>query len=95
MSQHLFNSTIDGDNVEIQMGWDTPMQWFYMVIEKDIDDSDEPLYSNLFDNNYRVGQLEYYIELLNEWNVLIPNGLLDSINNDKINSRMNNQVHWK
>lgn len=34
MSQHCFTTQLDGQPVEIIMGWDRPMQGFFMTIER-------------------------------------------------------------
>ena len=47
MSQHLYLSAYKGQPVSILMGWDRPMQGFFMVIE--LEKADGIVYSNLDD----------------------------------------------
>lgn len=46
MSQHHFYTTHEGVGAHVYMGWDKPLQGFFLVIEKD-NDEDEPFWSNL------------------------------------------------
>ncbi|ENH9310781.1 hypothetical protein AZ026_005378 [Klebsiella pneumoniae] len=42
MSQHRLTGLTPGGKVDVLLGWDSPMSWFFLVIEPE---SDEPLYS--------------------------------------------------
>ncbi|WP_233983691.1 hypothetical protein [Pectobacterium versatile] len=44
MSQHRMEGNTAKGRVEILIGWDQPLAYFFMVIEPDLD---PPLYSNL------------------------------------------------
>jgi hypothetical protein len=48
MSQHFYSTELDGQPVTVMMGWDRPLQGFFMLIEPGPED-DEYLYSNLDD----------------------------------------------
>lgn len=61
MSVHTLSVTIDGNPMRLQMGWDTPMQWYYLVIDNDL--SSDTFYSNLDDESPNVGSLDYFLAL--------------------------------
>lgn len=48
MSQHRLTGLTPGGKVDVLLGWDSPMSWFFLVIEPE---SDEPLYSNLYEQH--------------------------------------------
>lgn len=93
MSRHFLKAVINNDPVEIQIGWDAPLQYFYLVIEKD-SDGDIPFYSNIFDDERGVGELNYFIKLLSKWKIKLPDQLIKSLEDDRINNTMNTDINW-
>lgn len=43
MSQHLFSTTHNGECITVMMGWDRPMQGYFLIIERDLDLGDEAM----------------------------------------------------
>ena len=68
MSRHYFDTFHKGFSVTVLLGWDRPMNYFFLVIEKPtelIDDtmkveSDDFLYSNLHESDPFNHDLDYY-----------------------------------
>jgi len=56
MSQHLFDTQYETRPVTILMGWDRPLQGYFMVIEYQdaAGDDDDYVYSNLMDADPRL-----------------------------------------
>lgn len=93
MSQHYTTADVEECEASIQIGWDDPAGWFYLVVEK-VTDGDEPFYSNLQDTNRGVGELPYFLNLLKGWGVTLPEKMIDAIKLDKINHTVNRQEWW-
>jgi hypothetical protein len=79
MSQHIFSMfhVPSQCKVRVQIGWDRPMQTFYMVVEKfDIDslpDDDEGLvYSNLDDDGHPTHEIGYFREVAKQHEIRVP-----------------------
>lgn len=74
MSRHVFRSTYNGQPVKVQMGWDAPLQHYFMVVTleslptKSENDDNWPVYSNLGDSAISGGtsDLEYYWRKLDD-----------------------------
>lgn len=49
MTQHYYPTEHQGKPATILMGWDRPLQGFFMVIQADDNKGDEYIYSNLED----------------------------------------------
>ena len=89
MSQHYFNTRIGGKSYIVQMGWDKPLQRYYLVINNL--DGDEPLYSNLCDPNC-THTLDYFVEVLEQYAIKLPHDYLDNIRFDREHNNVN-QIH--
>lgn len=86
MSQHIFSTAVDGKPVSVMLGWDRPLQQYFMVVEWDVEfpqnDSEDCLSSNLFDKHYLYSNLfdkqaagqdiEYFKEKLEALGVQVP-----------------------
>ncbi len=90
MSQYIFEAhTKNGNKVEVLLGWDNPLEYFFMVI--DSDDSDEPLYSNLFESDPASLDLPHFQRVLEGFGIndvcLKPEttGIYEVLINDKDN----------
>lgn len=88
MSQHTFNTCrllkdqSREEIITITMGWDRPLQYFFMVIEGD---DDEPLWSNLDQPEAFQKDLELYKKVLHDFNfkIPVPQQMLDEVLADK------------
>ncbi|AZD86822.1 hypothetical protein M5C90_24240 [Pseudomonas chlororaphis subsp. piscium] len=83
MSQHLFKTVHKGFTVTVQLGWDRPMGYFFMVIHKPenlIDsammvDDDDYLYSNLHEIHPFGKDLDYYRQVLRHFDITVPESM--------------------
>lgn len=95
MSQHYFNTTHEGQPVQVLLGWDRPLGNFFLVIEKlsegqtaeeesdDEDEDDGYLYSNLNDENSFGHDLDYYKAKLKELGITVPETMFEQILTDQ------------
>jgi hypothetical protein len=92
MSKHFFHAKVEGQKFEFQMGWDTPMQWYYLVItpvDEKNNPTDDPEYSNLMEETPETLGLDYYVGVVRKMGVTVPPDLVKNIEEDRANRRMN------
>lgn len=95
MSQHVTFSTYQGQPIVILMGWDRPLQGFYMVITYEGDEG-EMLYSNLDDP--RLGPfgmssiLDPFLHKLAEFGLSVPLAMVTEVRNDGVGNVGNRYV---
>ncbi|MEE9493033.1 MAG: hypothetical protein V3W04_06605 [Gammaproteobacteria bacterium] len=98
MSQHIFvTEDKSGRMIQIQMGWDKPLQRYYCIVEAvDAEDSDNILYSNLDETETVDPTLDYYlINILSErFGVEPPDPLMKQVKIDAINNVVNRVEHY-
>ncbi len=94
MSQHFLYADLDGQQVEIQMGWDTPMDWYYLLISPVLDNEviDDPIYSNLDEPNANSNDLSFYVGVCRKMGIDIPIEMVEGIEEDRRTRRMNHRV---
>ncbi|HET9645425.1 MAG TPA: hypothetical protein VFP68_19180 [Burkholderiaceae bacterium] len=85
MSQHRFQTTYQGDPVSVLMGWDRPLQGFFLVIAAICRDG--YVYSNLEDRALRQcfglpPALDYFLGKLSEFGIEVPSRMIDEIKAD-------------
>ena len=97
MSQHVASSTYQGKPITILMGWDRPLQGFYMVITYQGGD-EEMLYSNLDDPKIdRFGMsstLDPFLHKLEELGLTIPPTMVTEVRNDRVGNIGNRYVAY-
>jgi hypothetical protein len=91
MSQHKIELDYRGKTVEVLIGWDRPLQGYFLVVDWLDADTDEPIYSNLndpaFDANHGVApSLEMLMKRLIAMDIDLPatvigNVLMDGVRN--------------
>ncbi len=92
MSQHWFEVSSNKGRVQVMLGWDAPLKWFHMCIDPDISDTDEPYYSNLFENDPKSVTLEHLQNILDSFDIKdieirpATTGLYEKLLNDKANN---------
>lgn len=99
MSQHYFSTEHEGEPIQVFMGYDRPLDGYFMVIEKEIesengedDDKDDALiYSNLFEECSHPNNLDGYLAVLTAKNIVVPQQMLDEIKQDFLH-RVGNKV---
>lgn len=108
MSQHTFNTTTSsGSRVQVLMGWDRPLQQFFLVVEEldapenyDLGDGQETgdvpyLYSNLSDvDSMGMQDLDYFCEKLRGLGIAIPVLMVKEIEADQLNNVGNRYVTY-
>ncbi|MFW5400295.1 hypothetical protein V2A85_11360 [Yersinia sp. 1252 StPb PI] len=92
MSQHWLDGETPKGTVEVLVGWDQPLAYFFMVIESS--NHDEPLYSNLYEDDPASLTLEYFQSVLERFSIknisLEPgheSGLYELLISDRDNGR--------
>jgi hypothetical protein len=97
MSQHYFFTQHQGEPIKVFMGYDKPLDGYFMVIEKEEDsdnddeDDDGLLYSNLFEEYSHPNNLDGYLAVLKTMNIVVPQQMLDEIKQDFLH-RVGNKV---
>lgn len=88
MSQHRLTGLTPGGKVDVLLGWDSPMSWFFLVIEPE---SDEPLYSNLYEQHPESLDLAHFQKVLERFGIknidLSPgheSGLYERLQSDRV-----------
>ncbi len=90
MSQYHYFIKHNNEITHVQMGWDRPLQGFFLVIEKE-SDLDEPFWSNLNQKVSHPKILDPFIKVLKELKIEVPSQMLDELLLDKVNN-MGNKV---
>lgn len=88
MTQHIF---IDS-NYQVFCGWDRPLQGYFLVIT--IDGFDEPSYSNLDEAISHPDSFDPFLKVLDKFRLTLPVGLLDALEEDKLNNVGNKLTRW-
>lgn len=94
MSQHEYISTYQGRPVRVLMGWDRPLQGFFMVIDETQNLSDEYVYSNLEEEVPHPKSLEPFIQKLQELGIPVPEKMLQAVEEDGEKNEGNNYKQW-
>ena len=103
MSQHHYACTWQGRPISVLMGWDRPLQGFFMVIEFDDagDEDDEEawlLYSNLNDSDLTPTGMSrscgYFQEKLAVLGVSVPTQMIEAIERDGQDNTGNKEVWY-
>lgn len=97
MSQHHFYTQHNGEKTHVLMGWDYPLQGFFLVIEKE-SDLDVPFWSNLNAEDAEEAHpknLKSFLDILKKLDIEIPVEMLEDINQDKLSNVRNKQVMHK
>lgn len=97
MSQHIYRTHSDGELVEVQMGWDKPCGWFYLVISPvgEGGETEDPVYSNLDEENPATLDLDYFLGVLDEFGIVLPDGLVDEVRRDRLENAVNRVVVYQ
>ncbi len=87
MSRHYFKTTYAEKPIEVLMGFDRPLDGFFMVIdyleEPDrYDDNDGYIYSNMWEKNPHPDSLTPYLDKLAELDISIPAEMIKEVEID-------------
>lgn len=99
MSQHIFHTTHEGRPVSVLMGWDRPLQGFFMVIQDESKKEEFCVYNNLDDpgllaNNGLPPTLEPFVAKLEALGIVIPMAMLEGVELDGILNAGNRYVEY-
>ena len=97
MSQHLFSTQCNGKAVVVLMGWDRPLQGFFLVVEEDDDEADEYVYSNMEDPALirwmgLPPTIDPFLTKLLELGITIPARMIEEIRADSLANVGNRHV---
>lgn len=67
MSQYWLDGEVPNGRVEVLVGWDQALAYFFIVIESR--EQDEPLYSNLYEADPASLTLEHFQSFLERFNI--------------------------
>ncbi|MFT0546134.1 hypothetical protein ACMHYO_07220 [Allopusillimonas ginsengisoli] len=87
MSRHYFDTIHEGFPIIVLLGWDRPMNYFFLVIKKPtalIENTMkiEDLYSNLQESDPFNHDLDYYREVLRHFQILVPKSMFIEVQRD-------------
>jgi hypothetical protein len=86
MSRHYFKTEYSGKPVEVLMGFDRPLNGFFMVIdylvESEGEEEDGYIFSNLWQNEPYPKTLRPYLEKLEELKISVPAEMIEEIKAD-------------
>lgn len=86
MSRHYFQTTYAGKPAEVLMGFDRPLDGFFMIIdyldEPEDDNEDHYIYSNMREKNPHPPTLTPFLEKLAELDISIPAEMIQEIEID-------------
>lgn len=100
MSNHYFATTHKGHPVTVNLGWDRPLSYFFMVITKPVElrdesqlvDDEDYLYSNLHEREPFEMDLDYYRHVLNHFSISVPESMFKEVEEDMFNDVGNRVV---
>jgi hypothetical protein len=82
MSQHYYDtSDSDGNALRVTLGFDRPLGHFFMYVERE--NEEEPIYSNLHEDNAFSLDLEHYRNVLAELNIELPKSMFEQVTRDE------------
>lgn len=92
MSQYHYMLVHEGKNTEVLMGWDRPLQGFFLVIDQG---DDEPLWSNLYQKESHPKTLEPFIKELHSRGIELPRAMVAEMEQDRLDNMGNKcVVYW-
>ncbi len=88
MSRHYFDTFHKGYPINVVLGWDRPMEYFFLVIEEQNTSADNPmtfdlLYSNLQESDPFNHDLDYYREVLRHFQIDVPESMFIEVERDR------------
>lgn len=99
MSQHYFCTIatiapLITAEVTVFMGWDKPLQGYFLVIDKVSSVSDEPIWSNLYHEPSHPKKLDFFLSiLLNDYKIKLPQQMINELIDDHKVNAGNKEVH--
>lgn len=99
MSQHYFETTLHDQPAVVLMGWDRPLQGYFLVIMQEGANEEDMLYSNLCDPallrfNGLPPTLDYFKAKLSEFGLKVPQRMIDEIGTDELLNEGNRNLWY-
>lgn len=98
MSRHHFHTTNKGQFVLVTIGWDRPLQGYFMMVEKqgisESQDEDQFLFNNLEWIESHPIILEPFIDELKKLEIDLPNPIYQELRADSTGNIGNKMVEW-
>ncbi len=91
MSQHHFFTEHEGKKTHVLMGWDRPLQGYFLVIHKE-SDRDGLYWSNLDSEESHPKTLQPFIDVLQKFTIVLPEEMIRAIQRDAEQNIGNRQV---
>lgn len=90
MSRHYFDTSHKGFPVTVVLGWDRPLDYFFLTIQKPAELTDDAmqvededfLYSNLHEIDPFGHDLDYYREVLRHFQIVVPESMFIQVQQD-------------
>lgn len=84
MSRHRYRTQHQGRPVMIDMGWDRPLQgYFMMVVRADAADSEDMfLFDNLAQTVSHPATLQPFLEQLERMSITVPEEMIEEVDRD-------------
>ncbi|CAB3835304.1 hypothetical protein LMG2828_01185 [Achromobacter piechaudii] len=100
MSNHYFATAHKGHPITVNLGWDRPLSYFFMVILKPVElldesqlvEDDDYLYSNLHERDPFGKDLDYYRHVLSHFAISVPESMFKEVEQDRFNNVGNRLV---
>ena len=98
MSQHLCHSKYNGRPVTVLMGWDRPLQGFFLTVE-DADQDLDYVYCNLDDDSLVAfgglpPSLDHFTDVLRQLGIDVPAAMIAAVLEDGANNVGNRFVRY-
>ncbi len=92
MSQHYFSNS----HYDVLVGWDRPLQGFFLVIDEEHSDGNMPLtvYTNLCEKVPHPKTFDHFESVLKRFGVELPNALMEELLVDQKIQAGNKMVFW-
>lgn len=85
MSQHFCDSQFQGQPVVVILGWDRPLACFFMVVEKEGEEDEGIVYSNLNEKDAFKKPLGYFKKKLDDLGIKVPHSMFRQAELDRDN----------
>lgn len=97
MSKHMFRTTHENEPIIVFLGWDRPLQGYFMFIERPNRDDEEEkyLYSNLDETESHPKTLDVFLTVLDCFRISLPQQMIDEVVIDGCENCGNKTVEHK
>ena len=99
MSQHILNTQQADKDIAVMMGWDRPLQGYFMNVVESRTNNDKYMYSSSDDPALTAcggfpETVEHFLNQLTQMNISIPEAMLDGVELDGVFNSGNRVVFY-